>query len=112
LNLYCYLISKFDYFSLLRILSINWHLFILSYLFFSFLLHLNFPCIIDYSFKNLKHQIKKANELGVLIVLVIGPKEAEIDKVSIKNMATEEQKIIDIGELIDEIYNIIDEYGS
>jgi len=38
--------------------------------------------------------------------------QAENGKVSIKNMATEEQKIIDLGELIDEIYNIIDEYGS
>jgi len=72
----------------------------------------DFPCIIDYRFKNLKSQLKKANELGVLIVLIIGPKETEIGKVSIKNMATEEQKIIDIGELIDEIYNIIDEYES
>jgi len=72
----------------------------------------DFPCIIDYRFKNLKNQLKKANELGVLIVLIIGPKEAENDKVSIKNMVTEEQKIIDLGELIDEIYNIIDEYGS
>jgi histidyl-tRNA synthetase len=71
----------------------------------------DFPCIIDYRFKNLKNQLK-ANELGVLIVLIIGPKEAENFKVSIKNMATEEQKIIDIEELIDEIYNIIDEYGS
>jgi histidyl-tRNA synthetase len=44
--------------------------------------------------------------------LVIGPKEAENNKVSIKNMATEEQSTIDIGDLIDKMYNIIDEYGS
>ncbi len=72
----------------------------------------DFPCIIDYRFKNLKNQLKKANELGVLIVLIIGPKEAENDKVSIKNMATEEQSTIDIEDLIDKIYNIIEEFGS
>ena len=72
----------------------------------------DFPCIIDYRFKNLKSQLKRANEFGVLITLVIGPKEVENSKVTIKNMVTEEQKIIDIEELVDEIYNIIDEYGS
>jgi histidyl-tRNA synthetase len=72
----------------------------------------DFPCIIDYRFKNLKNQLKKANEHGVLIALIIGPKEAENDKVSIKNMATEEQSTIDIEDLIDKIYNIIEEYGS
>ena len=72
----------------------------------------DFPCIIDYRFKNLKNQLKKANELGVLIALIIGPKEAENLKVSIKNMAAEEQSTIDIGDLIDKIYNIIEEYGS
>ena len=44
--------------------------------------------------------------------MIIGPKEAENDKVSIKNMATEEQSTIDIEDLIDKIYNIIEEYGS
>jgi histidyl-tRNA synthetase len=72
----------------------------------------DFPCIIDYRFKNLKNQLKKANELGVLIALIIGPKEAENFKVSIKNMATEDQSTIDIEDLIDKIYNIIEEYGS
>ena len=63
--------------------------------------------------RNYIHMAKLvSNELGVLIVLIIGPIEAENGKVSIKNMATEEQKIIDIGDLIDEIYTIIDEYGS
>jgi len=71
----------------------------------------DFPCVIDYKFKNLKNQLKKANELGVLIVLIIGPKEAENDKVSIKNMTTEEQSTIDIEDLIDKIYSIIEEYG-
>lgn len=69
----------------------------------------DFPCIVDYRFSNLKNQLSKANELGVLIVLIIGPKEMEQNKVTIKNMRTEEQETIEIGSLIDKIYDIIDE---
>ena len=43
-----------------------------------------FPCIVDYRFSNLKNQLSKANDLGVLIVLIIGPKEMEQNKVTIK----------------------------
>ena len=68
------------------------------------------PCIIDYRFKGLKNQLSKANELGVLITLIIGPKEMEQNQVTIKNMKTEEQKTIKISTLIDEIYAIIDEF--
>jgi histidyl-tRNA synthetase len=67
----------------------------------------DFPCIVDYRFKNLKSQLKKANELGVIISLIIGPKE---NKVVIRNMITEEQKSVDIKDIADEIYLIIDEY--
>ncbi|MFX1323935.1 MAG: His/Gly/Thr/Pro-type tRNA ligase C-terminal domain-containing protein, partial [Promethearchaeota archaeon] len=72
----------------------------------------DFPCIIDYRFKNLKNQLKKANELGVLIVLIIGPEEVEQNKVTIKNMINEEQKQVDFEEVIDEIYTIIDKFGE
>ena len=71
-----------------------------------------FPCIIDYRFKGLKNQLSKANELGVLITLIIGPKEMEQNQVTIKNMKTEEQKTIKISALIDEIYAIIDEFAN
>jgi len=69
----------------------------------------DFPCIVDYRFSNLKNQLSKANELGVLIVLIIGPKEMEQNEVTIKNMKTEAQETIKISSLIDKIYDIIDE---
>ncbi len=69
----------------------------------------DFPCIIDYRFNNLKNQLAKANELGVLISLIIGPKEMEDNKITIKDMNSEKQKTIKLDNLIDEIYNIIDE---
>ena len=72
----------------------------------------DFPCIVDYRFSNLKNQLSKANDLGVLIVLIIGPKEMDQNEVTIKNMETEEQETIKVGSLIDKIYNIIDESES
>jgi len=72
----------------------------------------DFPCIIDYRFKNLKNQISKANELGIIIVLIIGPKELTERTVTIRNMISEEQKTIELDELVDEIYDIIDQFGN
>ncbi|MFX0021904.1 MAG: histidine--tRNA ligase [Candidatus Hermodarchaeota archaeon] len=72
----------------------------------------DFPCMIDYRFKNLKNQIKRANELGVTIVLIIGPEELSERKVTVRNMISEEQKTVDLDEIIDEIYKIIDELGN
>ena len=72
----------------------------------------DFPCIVDYRFSNLKNQLSKANELGVLIVLIIGSKEMEQNEVTIKNMRTEDQGTINISSLIDKIYDIIDESES
>ena len=72
----------------------------------------DFPCIVDYRFSNLKNQLSKANDLGVLIVLVIGSKEREQKIVTIKNMKTKEQDTIKIESLIDKIYEIIDESAS
>jgi histidyl-tRNA synthetase len=69
----------------------------------------DFPCLVDYRFSNLKNQLSKANDLGVLIALIIGPKEMEQNKVTVKNMKTEEQETIEINSLIDKIYDIIDE---
>ena len=70
----------------------------------------DFPCIIDYRFKNLKNQLKKANELGVLVTLIVGPDEMEKNRITVKNMVSEEQKTILVDDLIDEIYRIIDEF--
>ncbi|MHA1913722.1 MAG: histidine--tRNA ligase [Promethearchaeota archaeon] len=72
----------------------------------------DFPCIIDYRFKNLKNQIKKANDLGVIITLIIGPEELKEKMVVIRNMISEEQKSVNIDDVTDEIYLIIDEFGE
>ena len=69
----------------------------------------DFPCIIDYKFTNLKSQLSRASELGILIALIVGEKEMEQNKVSIKNMATNTQKTIKSEEIIEEIYKILDE---
>ncbi|MFW9901595.1 MAG: histidine--tRNA ligase [Candidatus Thorarchaeota archaeon] len=72
----------------------------------------DFPCVIDYRFKNLKNQLSKANELGVLIVLIIGPEELTERTVTIRNMVSKEQKTIALIDLMDEIYDIIDQFGE
>ena len=69
----------------------------------------DFPCVIDYKFKNVKSQLSKANELGVLVTLIIGPKEMEQNKGTIRNMTTNEQITIDVSNLIEEIYKIFDD---
>jgi histidyl-tRNA synthetase len=72
----------------------------------------DFPCMVDYRFKNLKNQIRKANELGITIVLIVGPEELSEKKVTIRNMISQEQKTVNLEELIDEIYNIMDELSN
>jgi len=67
------------------------------------------PCIVDYSFKNVKNQLKKASDLGVGITIIIGPKEMDVKKVTIKNMVSEEQKVVDLKDIIEEIFQILDE---
>jgi len=70
----------------------------------------DFPCIIDYKFKNLKNQLKRANELGVLIVLIVGPEELTERTVTIRNMASEEQNTVNFDEIVNEIYKIIENF--
>ena len=67
------------------------------------------PCIVDYRFKNLKSQLSKASELGILITLILGPQEMEKDEIVLRNMVTNKQKIISNKDLIDEIYKLLDE---
>ena len=69
----------------------------------------DFSCVIDYKFKNLKNQLKKANELGIVIVLIVGPEEVEENRITIKNMISEKQKSVNFEDVVDEIYTIIDE---
>jgi len=70
------------------------------------------PCLVDYKFKNIKNQLKKASELGIAIVLIVGTEEMAENKVTIKNMISEVQKTVDREELITEIYNIIDDISD
>ena len=72
----------------------------------------DFPCIIDYRFKNIKSQLKRASELGVAISLIIGTEELAENKVTIKNMISEAQKKVDMEDLIEEIYKIIDDISD
>lgn len=72
----------------------------------------DFACVVDYRFSNLKNQLKKANELGNMITLIIGPNEMEKNKVTIRNMISEEQNTVNKEQLIDEIYKIIEDYGN
>ncbi|MFX0011616.1 MAG: His/Gly/Thr/Pro-type tRNA ligase C-terminal domain-containing protein, partial [Candidatus Hermodarchaeota archaeon] len=69
----------------------------------------DFPCIVDYRFSNLKNELSRANELGVLIALIIGPKEMEKNEITVRNMKTEEQETIKNNLLIDKIYDIIED---
>ena len=71
-----------------------------------------FPFMIYFRFINLKNQLKRANGLGVIIVVIVGPEELSEKKVTIRNMISQEQKMVDWDELIDEIYNIIDDFGK
>ncbi|MBY8982851.1 MAG: hypothetical protein KGD57_07875 [Candidatus Lokiarchaeota archaeon] len=67
------------------------------------------PCIVDYSFKNVKNQIKKASDLGIIITIILGPKEMEVEEVTIKNLFTEEQKVVGLDDMVEEIFNNLDE---
>ncbi|MFW9772641.1 MAG: histidine--tRNA ligase [Candidatus Thorarchaeota archaeon] len=71
-----------------------------------------FPCLIDFRFKSLKSQLSKANDLGILITLIVGTKEMEENKVTLRNMKTEEQRTISIKNMIEQIYEILDESGE
>ena len=58
------------------------------------------------------NQLKKANELGNMITLIIGPNEMKENEVTIRNMISEEQNTVNKEQLINEIYKIIEEYGN
>jgi histidyl-tRNA synthetase len=65
----------------------------------------NIPSIIDYRFENVSNQLSKANDLGIGIAIIIGPREMKDERVTVKNMATQEQKTIELNILIREIKN-------
>lgn len=63
----------------------------------------NIICDIYYEEKGLKQKLKYANRLGILYVCLLGEDEEKENKVTLKNMETGEQKLIDINEVIKEI---------
>ncbi len=63
-------------------------------------------CLIDYKFDNLGNQLSKANDLGVGITLIIGPNEMEENKVTIKDMVSEEQITVATSNLLSEVSKI------
>ncbi len=101
-----------DYTDTIYIASINEEVFIYSFKIAEVVRNEEIPCLIDYRFKNLKNQLSRANELGVLITLIVGPQEVEKNEVTIRNMKTEDQKTIKLTYLIEEIYNIIEQFGE
>ncbi len=60
--------------------------------------------------KNIFKKIKRSRKT-INMIQVLFSKSYRADFI-FKNMATEEQSTIDIEDLIDKIYNIIEEYGS
>jgi len=105
-------IREKDYTDTIYIASINEEVFIYTNKIAAIVRNEELPCLIDYRFKNLKNQLSRANELGVLITLIVGPQEMEKNEVTIRNMKTEDQKTIKLTYLIEEIYNIIEQFGE
>lgn len=105
-------IRKMDYSDTIYIASINKEVASYALKLSKIIRDEDFPCIVDYRFTSVKNQLARANEMGVLITLIIGPNEMEENKVTIKNMISEKQKTLNLGDLLEEIYNIIDEYGN
>ncbi|MFX0072879.1 MAG: histidine--tRNA ligase [Candidatus Hermodarchaeota archaeon] len=105
-------IREKDYTDTIYIASINEEVFKYVYQIAKIVRDEEFPCLIDYRFKNLKNQLSRANELGVLITLILGPQEMEKNEVTVRNMKTEDQKTIKLTNLIEEIYDILEQFGE
>jgi len=105
-------IREKDYTDTIYIASINEKVFKYTYQIAEIVRNEELPCLIDFRFKNLKNQLSRANELGVLITLILGPQEMEKNEVTVRNMKTEDQKTIKLTNLIEEIYNIIEKFGE
>jgi histidyl-tRNA synthetase len=60
-------------------------------------------CDTDYENKSLKGAMRKANDLGAAFVLILGEDELKKDVITLKNMASGEQKEVKAQELIKEL---------
>ncbi|MFX0032636.1 MAG: histidine--tRNA ligase [Candidatus Hodarchaeota archaeon] len=105
-------ISERDYTDTIYIASVEESVSLYSFKIAQIIRKEEFPCLLDFRFKSLKSQLSKANDLGVLITLIIGTKEMKENRVTIRNMKTEEQKTIKVSNLLEEIYDILDEYAE
>jgi histidyl-tRNA synthetase len=63
----------------------------------------NIACMVDYRFESLSNQLSKANDLGIGVSIIIGPREMKNKQVTVKDMITEEQETIELKYLIKEI---------
>lgn len=55
----------------------------------------------DHQGRSLKSQFKVADKLGVSAVLILGPDEVAAGKVKVRNMATREESLLDLDELLE-----------
>jgi len=64
------------------------------------------PCELDYEGKSLKAQMRSADKLGAKYVAIIGEEELKNRTLTLRNMATKEQKVVPEREFIPEIERI------
>lgn len=64
----------------------------------------------DYFNRKVKAQFKQADKLNARFTLIIGEEEIKDNKVSIKNMKTEEQETLDLNNLYQNIKKRLEEY--
>jgi histidyl-tRNA synthetase len=105
-------IHEKDYNDIIYIASINEDVSRYAFMVADMIREEGLPCIVDYKFDSLKNQLSKANDLGVLITLILGPKEMNDQEVTVRNMTTNKQNTISISNTLEEIYRILDEIND
>ncbi len=66
----------------------------------------------DFTDKSLKSQMKRSDKLNCLHTLIIGEREIDEGKAPLRNMATKEQEIIEIGTIDSAVNAMIDRFGK
>jgi histidyl-tRNA synthetase len=69
-------------------------------------------CDMGYQVSSMKSQMRLANKIGVLAVIIFGDEEEKKDRITLKCMGTGLQKEVDINELIPEIEELIERVKS
>ncbi len=57
----------------------------------------------DYQGRSLKSQFKQADKLGARACVVLGPDEVAAGKATLRDMATHEQRLVDLDQLVDAV---------